>query len=714
MDVKQYEKLITENEETLIRLNNKKVFLISNLLGGGLLQDKEILKQNAAAFSADSDRIITQLLNSEYIINYPYPVLIDLAKTIELYQSNTSLPENERIESSFLMSRINFMGTDGIRGKISLETDDYLKDLTTKNVLTPELIRNCVFSFANLLLHKKIIEENDTVCIGDDGRDRITNGKFKNALIDGFLGANIHVYDLGIVPTGIVPYQLLKKGFKAGAVLTASHNPSNQNGIKFFLNGRKLLPEGELGDFTLSAFIYYYYLHEILPERKASVSVSKNIVAESTDFILSVLPQNITVLLRDSIIIFDSANGAFTEIGINVMDTLQLDYTSVNDVPDGHNINKNCGVAELEGHDIFHAKSLDVHPRLIKETFSIGRKNDPGKVFGISLDGDGDRGYVVHYNKENDSVYVINGDKCGYILADYFLKSRKVEPKDFFFVLTIESDLMAASSVEKNLGLKTKIVSVGDKWIGNFDEGELLIGVETSGHLIFPIEFVTDSNQKVKLLTGNGLLTSLMVLAAIKELDLSTEKIFLPFKPGISETFYVFFIDKSRFYKGSTVWTKDIELINGEILRLIENKRVSSDTKLVLEEKEDPNVLYMNIVDANEVQGCIFVRNSGTEDKIATYTLGKQEIKDTLFKIGKKLRKNHILLMKDKNKLEFKYERHIEEFLQKQTEINIQELKDAMEQIVEHLINENDLYNVLYGLKKEGRIKFENHIVQLI
>ncbi|MFX1336833.1 MAG: hypothetical protein ACFFAM_20525 [Promethearchaeota archaeon] len=713
MDVKQFEKLLTKNEEILNKLNQRKILLISNLLSGGLLLDKEIIKSNAAVFPDDSSRIIAVLLNSEYIVNYPHPVLIDFSKTIEFYKNNLALPESERIESSFLMSRINFMGTDGIRGKICLETEDYLKDFTTKNILTPELIRNCVFSYANLLLCKKIIEENDTVCIGDDGRDKITNGKFKEAVIDGFLRANIHVYDLGIVPTGIVSYQILKKDFKAGAVLTASHNPSNQNGIKFFLYGRKLLPEGELGDFTLSALMYFYYMQKTLPKRRASITISENIVVESTNFILSVLPQNITDLLKDKVIIFDSANGAFTEIGKNVLDALQLDYKNINDTPDGHNINKNCGIAELEGHDIFLFESIVTYPRLIKEIFSIGKMNDPGKVFGISLDGDGDRGYVVHYNKEKDCVYVINGDKCGYILAEYFLKSRKIKAKDVYFVLTIESDLMAATNVEKNLGIKTKIVSVGDKWIGNFDEGELLIGVEVSGHVIFPIEFINELNQKVRLLTGNGLLTSLLVLTAIKELDLSIEKISRPFIPGISETFYVFFIDKSRFYKGSTVWIKDIELINSEISRLIENKRLGSDTKLVIEEKEDPNVLYINIVDANEIQGCIFVRNSGTEDKIAAYTLGKQEMKDILYKIGEKLRKNHSLLMKNKDKIEFKYESLIKTILCKQPIINLQELKGVMEQTLEHPINENNLYNVVYGLKKEGTIKLDDQIVQL-
>lgn len=714
MDIRKFELLILRNEEKLTILNQKKIFLISNLLKGGLLQNKEILEQNATFFSDDDKNVITLLLNSDFIINYPYPILVDFAKTVDLYK-NSSLPENERISSFFLMSRINFMGTDGIRGKISLEeTDDYLKDFKSKNIFTPELIENCIFSFANLLLSKKVIRENDTVCIGDDGRDRITGGKLKGALIDGFLRANIHVYDLGIVPTAFVPYQILKKGFKAGAVLTASHNPSNQNGIKFFLDGKKLLPEGELGDFTLSALIYHHYLQKTLPEKRASVSVSESIMAESTDFILSILPQNITHLLQDSVIVFDSANGAFIGIGAKVLHALQLDYTSVNSLPDGHNINKNCGVAELEGHDIFPAEGFDTYIPFIKEIFSLGRKNKPGKVFGISLDGDGDRGYILHYNKEKDCIYVINGDKCGYILAEYFLKFRNINPEKTYFVTTLESDLMTTSSVKEKLGIKTKIVSVGDKWICNFDEGELLVGVEVSGHLIFPIEFVNDLNQKVKLLSGNGLLTSLMVLAAIKELNLSTERIFLPFEQGISKTFYVFFIDKSKFYRDSTVWIKDIELIKNEFSKLIKNREVNSDTKLLFEQKEDPNVLYINIVNTNGLQGCIFIRNSGTEDKIATYVQGKKEIEGILYNIGKVLNNNHSLLMKNKDRLEYKYEIFIDNILHKQAEIGVQELKDSIEQTMNCVINENDLFNVLYGLKKEGKIKLENQIIKPI
>ena len=607
------------------------------------------------------------------------------------------------------------MGTDGIRGKISLDTtSNYLQDLITKNSLTPQLIENCVYSFADLLLSKNIIYENDTVCIGDDGRDKITDGQFKKVLINSFIRANINVYDLGVVPTGIVPYQLLKRGFRAGAVLTASHNPSNQNGIKFFLDGKKLLPDGEVGDFTLSALMYHYYLQKSLPEGKAIVSVSENIVAESTEFILSVLPQTITNLLQDNIIVFDSANGAFTDIGKNVLDSLRLYYVSVNKTPNGYNINKNCGVAELEGQDTFYAKDFETSVPFIKKLFSLGRKNDPGKVFGISLDGDGDRGYVTHYDKENDRIYVINGDKSGYILAEFFLKSRNIDPGKAYFVSTIESDLMVASSVKENLGFKTKIVSVGDKWICNFDEGELVVGVEVSGHIIFPIEFANDANQNVKLLAGNGLLTCLMALAAIKELNLSSEEMFLPFKPSISKTFYVFFIDKSNFYRDSTVWKTDIKLVNNEILDLIETNKVGVDTKLIIEQKENPNVLYLKIVEANELKGCIFVRNSGTEDKIATYVQGRQDIEDILYDIGKKLNKNHALLMKDKNKLEYKYENLIDNILHKQSEISVQELKNTMEQTLNHFIDEDNLFNVLYGLKKEGRIKLVSHNIQLL
>lgn len=713
MDIEKFERLISNSEKRLTELSRKKIFFVSNLIKGGLLQDKNILEKNAEFFPDNVEDIFNLLITSDFVQNYSFPALVDFRKTVELYK-NSSLPENERISSAFLMSRVNFMGTDGIRGKVALDVeDDFLVDLILKNAFTPQLVEICAFSFANLLIEQDVLKENDTVVFGNDGRDRATGGKLKNAVIDGFNRAKVNVYDLGIIPTAFVPYQILKKGLRAGAVLTASHNPSNQNGIKIFFDGKKLLPEGEFGDYVLSAHMYYYCTQDKLPQKSGSVTIAENVLDESEKFVLSVLPKNTPDLLKDIVVVFDSANGAFTDTGKRVLNTLNVNYTSVNEVPDGANINRSCGVAELEGHGLFSAEGYNGYIPFVKEVFDIGRKNEPGKVYGIALDGDGDRGFLLYYDKEKDCIHPINGDKCGYILAEYFIKIKNLNPKDYYFVSTIESDLMTASSAGKVLGLNTKIVSVGDKWICNFKEGALLVGLEISGHLIFPISFKNDSGAEVTLLSGIGLLTGLMSLAAIKSLGLSPERAVKPFEPGISKTYYVFFVDKSKFYRNSNIWVKDCELIQNEISKFINEGLLSSDTELVFEGKEDPNILYVNIVNTEGLRGCIFIRNSGTEDKIATYVQGENELKEVLFYLGSVIRDNHISLMKNRDREEYKYETFIYTTLKRQKEIGFREMKTAMEKKMQYIINESDLFSVVYGLKKEGKIKFENKIIRL-
>ena len=312
-------------------------------------------------------------------------------------------------------------------------------------------------------------------------------------------------------------------------MLTASHNPSNQNGIKYFVDGKKLLPEGPLGDYTLSVYMYTHCLLEPLPEKIGSHVLAENVTEKGEQFILSALPENSAQLLGDTILVLDSANGAFTDISKKVLGTLDITYSSRNEEPSGTNINRNCGVAEIEGTELFEAAGYDSHIPFIQEMFDRGREHEAGKVFGIALDGDGDRGFLLYYDKNSDCIHVIDGDKCGYILADFYIKTKGLNPADYWFVSTIESDIMTATSAQKKLGLNTKIVSVGDKWIGNFEEGEMLVGLENSGHLIFPIAFENDEGEEVTLLTGIGLLTGLMTLVAIKELDLPPERIVEPF-----------------------------------------------------------------------------------------------------------------------------------------------------------------------------------------
>jgi phosphomannomutase len=311
-------------------------------------------------------------------------------------------------------------------------------------------------------------------------------------------------------------------------------------------------------------------------------------------------------------------------------------------------------------------------------------------------------------------VRVLDGDICGYILASWLLKDTSIDPAKFFFITTIESDLMTAAQAQANLGLQTAIVSVGDKWIGHFDKGELLVGLENSGHLIFPIRFTSEKGTKAELKTGIGLLTGLMSLVAMENLKLSAAQIVQPFTPGFTKTYYVYFVDKSKFFPGSPVWQRDYSLLEDGIRGLIAQGALPASTRLVFEQKEDPNVLYAMINDDTGILGCIFMRNSGTEDKTATYVQGRPAFRESLMGLGKKISANHTASMKNSNRIEYRYETAIMTRLNQSGTASQEEIKKLLREQLGSRFNESDLNGVLYGLKKEERVALTGSDVQLL
>ncbi|MCL1947262.1 MAG: hypothetical protein FWF51_08975, partial [Chitinivibrionia bacterium] len=497
----------------------------------------------------------------------------------------------------------------------------------------------------------------------------------------------------------IIPWQNLLLGHRAGACLTASHNPSNQNGIKFFIDGKKLVPEGDLGDYVLSAYMYNYCYVEKLPQNASGKISEKDVEKDSVKWMEEVLGDDSKPALKGVTLIFDSANGATDSIGRKVLENLGANYISVNEKCTGDNINRGVGVAEIEGTEFYSGKEYDKHIPTVKKIFDEGRKSPASSVYGIAVDGDGDRGFLLYYSKKNDDIHVLDGDKCGYILAQYLIKTKKLDAKKYWFLSTIESDIMTASAAGKNLGLHTRIVSVGDKWIGNFKDGEVLVGLEISGHLIFPIEVKGKSGKHI-LLSGVGLLTGLTSICAIKGLGLDEEKIIEPFEPGFSKTYYVFFVDKTRHYRGSAIWNKDKELVEKAISEAVANSKLPKTAKIKYEDKEDLNVLYVNILDGDKVLGVLFMRNSGTEDKNATYVKGEKKYEEILCEIGAKIQKMHTAEMKNEHRIEYKYERTVIK------ELDENGGKTTVDKVLSQLsgVSESDLFSVIYGLKKEGRV----------
>ena len=674
-------------------------------LGNLLKQKKFIIGNNTVA----GEKAVCTLLESDWLDKYPTAVCIDIKKAVDLFLLMDS-GEKEKIDVSFLMARLNFFGTDGVRGKVVTRINENpIADLLNDNAFTPELVELVSFSFAGMLLEKRIVSAADTVVIGNDGRDAAYNWILNNSVSEGFLKAGLNVLDLGVVPTAVIPWKNLQLGYRAGACLTASHNPSNQNGIKYFIDGKKLLPEGDPGDYALSAYMYNFcFMEKSMNSTLGAIKSSCNAEEESVKWMLDALGGDMKEAINDVTLIFDSANGAADIIGRKVLDYLNANYFSVNEKCTGDNINRGAGVAEIEGIECFSGNDYLKHIQIIKKMFDKGRKSKNGAVYGIVLDGDGDRGFLLYYKKKDDAVYVLDGDKCGYILAQYLINSKNLNAGDFWFLSTIESDIMT-SAAAANLGLKTKIVSVGDKWIGNFKE-KILVGLEVSGHLIFPIEVLDSQGKKQTLLSGVGLLTGLKTILAIKKLNLSEEKIIKPFEPGFSKTFYIFFVDKNKFYRGSVIWNMDKQIVEKKIKKAANNSRLPESAEIKYEDKEDLNVLYIDIMEGEKILGVIFIRNSGTEDKNAVYVKGRQDYEKVLCEIGAEIQTMHCDEMKNQSSPEYKCEKAIFESLEKNAG------KTTIDNVLHDLngVSEPDLFSVVYGLKKEGRIKFnEREIITL-
>jgi phosphoglucosamine mutase len=651
--------------------------------------------------SADT-KTVSALLSSDWLDRYPTAVCIDLAKAAGLYESSD---DADRTDTAFTMARVNYMGTDGVRGKVVTKTaDTFISDLLKDNAFTPDLVEVTSFSFAKVLTDAKVISPGDTAVIGNDGRDLAYDWILNNSVRSGFTKAGLNVLDLGVVPTAVIPWKGLQLGHRAGACLTASHNPSNQNGIKFFIDGKKLIPDGELGDYALSAYMYNYCYLEKLPAATGRVA-EYDAEADSAVWMKEVLDRDIGGDIKSALdgltLIYDSANGATDTIGRKVLEGLGANYISVNEKCTGDNINRNVGVAEIEGTEYFAGSDYAKFIPTVQKVFDEGRRLPEGTVCGLALDGDGDRGFVLYYSKKDDGVYVLDGDKCGYILAEYLIKTKTLNPKDYWFLSTIESDLMTASAAAKNLGLNTRIVSVGDKWIGNFSDGEVLVGLEISGHLIFPIKVAGPNGKARTLLSGVGLLTCLASICAIKGLGLSEGKMIEPFEPGFSKTNYVFFVDKSLHYRGSAIWNKDKELVEAAVSKAVSDGRLPQNTKIVYEDKEDLNVLYMNIRDGERLLGVLFMRNSGTEDKNAIYVKGEREYEHILCEIGAAVQKLHTGEMKNPSRAEYRYEQAVLKCLEAGGR------KTTVDKVLATLegVSESDLFSVIYGLKKEGRVE---------
>lgn len=348
-------------------------------------------------------------------------------------------------------------GTDGVRGIANSE-------------LTPELAFRLGKAGATILKKDK---ERPVILIGKD--TRISGDMLESALTAGILAVGGDVIRVGVVPTPAVA--LLVKYYKAdaGIVISASHNPFEYNGIKFF-NGQgfKLddLVEEKIEDLILSGVDPNQ--HKTGTEVGKCIDVEENALGLYEDFLIRTIDER----LEGMKIVLDCANGAAYQTAPAVYKRLGAEVIVIGNEPDGININDKIG---------------STHPEKLQQAV-LDNKAD----IGLAFDGDADRLIVV-----DEKGQVIDGDKV-ICLCARMLKA-KGQLADNLVTCTVMSNLGFHKFCEK-MGAKVEITGVGDRYVlESMLETGGIIGGEQSGHIIF-LNYTT---------TGDGTLSSLQFVKTV-------------------------------------------------------------------------------------------------------------------------------------------------------------------------------------------------------
>ena len=347
-----------------------------------------------------------------------------------------------------------FFGTDGIRGCVG------------EYPITPEFVVHLGWAVGRVLARNP--NRTGRVIIGKD--TRISGYLFESALESGLAAAGCDVELGGPMPTPAIAY--LTRTFRAdiGVVVSASHNPFQDNGIKFFCSDGFKLPD----DMELAIEAYLREsLQVVAPSQLGKAKRLTDAASRYIEFCKSSVPLGF---------VLDCANGATYEVAPKVFSELGAQVISVAAQPDGININQDCGSTEL--------------------AFLQSQVVEHQAHLGIAFDGDGDRVMMV-----DEAGHCVDGDELLLIIVDYYLSRG----------YALEG---VVGTVMSNLGLEQALQSrnldfirskVGDRYVlAQLLENNWLLGAESSGHIVC----------LNRTTTGDGIISGLQVLCALQQAGL--------------------------------------------------------------------------------------------------------------------------------------------------------------------------------------------------
>ncbi len=350
-------------------------------------------------------------------------------------------------------------GTDGVRGVANEE-------------LTPTLAMQLGQAGACVLTKEK--EHKPTIMVGCD--TRISGDMLANALMAGACSVGANCVYVGVLPTPAIAYLTRKYKVDAGVVISASHNPVEFNGIKFFDGDGYKLPdslEDEIEELIRSG------MEGVKFPTGTSVGKIKYRTDAREEYINHSI-NSVKVDLRGLKIVVDCAEGASYYTSIEALKELGAEVAAIHNNPDGTNINANCGSTHME----------ELQARVVYEKAHVG----------LAFDGDADRLLAV-----DETGSIVDGDQIMAIVGNHMKEQGRL--KQNMIVATVMSNLGFFLMGEKN-GIRIEQTKVGDRYVlERMKEVGANLGGEQSGHIIF-----LDENT-----TGDGLLSALHLLQVMAE-----------------------------------------------------------------------------------------------------------------------------------------------------------------------------------------------------
>lgn len=368
-----------------------------------------------------------------------------------------------------------YFGTDGIRGEANRE-------------LTVDLALRLGYGLGYYLKKKNPHSKQIRVILGSD--TRISGYMLRSALTAGLTSLGVNVDFVGVLPTPAVAYITKQKKADAGIMISASHNPVKDNGLKIFGSTGYKLPD------EVEEEIEYFMDHqeEIFAHKLAGDEVGKFKYAEDEYYLYrSSLLSSVKGDFQDLKIIIDAANGSAYRVAKDVFLELGAEVIVINDTPNGKNINVKCG---------------STHPEILSKVV-MGYEAD----LGLAYDGDADRLIAVDRNGQ-----VVDGDKIIAILA--VLMRERGELHQNGVVTTVMSN-MGLENYLKTKGISLVRADVGDRYVlEKMLANGINLGGEQSGHII-----LTDHAT-----TGDGVLSSLKLVEAIRDSKKSLDELITDIK----------------------------------------------------------------------------------------------------------------------------------------------------------------------------------------